>query len=337
MKLLIAITLSLFLPFMLSAQDKKTAEIIFEGNYLFSHGNYDRAIEKYRNALSIDENSSLANFELANTFLATKNYGDAIKFSRKVIEMNSGCGEVAWIVLGRALDGKGQTKQAIKAFEQGLGSYTRSYLLNYYLAEAEYRTGDSKNAERSAIRAIMLNPGFAGSHLVLANIMNARKERLKAMLPLDYFLMLEPNSERSLPAYNLLKSMMDEGMEKKAGNDVSISITSPTARDTIWTKGEMMISLLMATRYLDKEHPKTDLQFFADMNRNLFSILGDIKKNNKGIWWDLYVTKFNDLVATNNWEAFTYYISQSSNSEEVKKWMAENPEKMKAFNNWNNN
>jgi hypothetical protein len=52
------------------------------------------------------------------------------------------------------------------------------------------------------------------------------------------------------------------------------------------------------------------------------------------LWWDLYVTKFYDLVQSDNCEAYSYYISQSTNSEKVNKWITKNTDKMQKFIDW---
>jgi len=40
------------------------------------------------------------------------------------------------------------------------------------------------------------------------------------------------------------------------------------------------------------------------------------------------------LVESDNYEAFSYYISQSADSELVDTWIKENPEKMQRLNEW---
>ena len=78
------------------------------------------------------------------------------------------------------------------------------------------------------------------------------------------------------------------------------------------------------------------MELFVESTDSFFSILGELKKENKGFWWDLYVTKFYDLIQTKNNEAFSYYISQSTDYENVSKWMDENSTKMKEFIDWIN-
>ena len=96
----------------------------------------------------------------------------------------------------------------------------------------------------------------------------------------------------------------------------------------------MMVSLLAASRYSKENRDKSDMELFVESTRSAFSILSELKKDKRGFWWDLYVTKFNDLVETKNYEAFCYYISKSLNADDVKKWIADNPTKMDDLKAW---
>ncbi|HZI53477.1 MAG TPA: hypothetical protein VFD56_07240 [Chitinophagaceae bacterium] len=62
--------------------------------------------------------------------------------------------------------------------------------------------------------------------------------------------------------------------------------------------------------------------------------MGELKNDKKGFWWDFYVTKFYDLVQSDQQEAYSYYTSQSTGSEEINKCITANPEKMKRLMDW---
>lgn len=334
MKLTNTIILGLFLTVRLFGQKENVTELVSQGTELHDQGKYDLAIAKYKAALDIDKNSTVANYELSFTYMTIEKYDDAIKYSRRVIEQNSDNQQGAYVVLGSSLDLKGKPKDAIKAYEEGLTKFHNSNLLNYNLAYTAYGIGDYSKAEQAAINAIIAKPTHGSSHIILATVMKAKGERVKALLSLYYFLLLEPNSKRSITNLNILKSMLNEGVEKKSGNDININIPSSASKDSIWGAAEMMVSLLGASRYTDENKGKSDMELFVETNRSLFSILGELKKNNSNIWWDLYVTKFYDLVQSNNYEAYSYYISQSINSIEVNNWIADNQVKMNSFKIW---
>lgn len=334
MKLLTNLILGLFLTVNLFGQDDKVKELVSQGTELHDQGKYDEAITKYKMALSIDNNSTLANYELSYTYMVTEKYSDAIKYSKKVIEQNSENQHGAYIVLGSSLDMSGKADKAIKAYEEGLIKFPSSNLLNYNLALTSYNQKDYEKAEKAAINAIIAKPKHGSSHVILSAIMQAKGERVMSLLPAYYFLMLEPNSKRSLINYNNLLKQLGQGIERKSGNDINVNIPFSSSHDSLFGAAEMMVSLLAASRFTDENKGKSDMEFFVETNSGLFSVLGELKKENSGFWWDFYVSKFYDLVQSKNLEAFSYYISQSTNSESVNQYIASNPDKIKQLKDW---
>ncbi len=333
MKHLLTLIFWLLLAVNLFGQADKVAELVRRGVELNDQGNYDEAIAKFKEALSIDKNSTAANYELSYTCMTSGKYEDAIKYSKKVIKINVDNQHQAYIVLGSSLDLTGKPKKAIKTYLEGLEKYPNSNLLNYNLAYTYFQQKEYNKAEAAAISAINAKPTHPSSHLILSATMMAKGERLKAVLPLYYFLMLEPNSQRSKPNYISLRKMLVQGIEQKDENNISVNVSVKGADDE-FSGAEMMVSLLAASRYSKENRDKSDMELFVESTRSAFSILSELKKDKRGFWWDLYVTKFNDLVETKNYEAFCYYISKSLNADDVKKWIADNPTKMDDLKAW---
>ena len=334
MRTLTTFLLAFFLTIKLFGQEDKIRELLAQGTALHDQGKYDEAIEKYKAALEIDENSPFVNYELSYTYMTVGNYDEALKFSRKAIEKASNAQEPAYMVLGNSLDLSKKPQEAIKIYEEGLSKYPGSDLLNYNLAMTAYNIRDYPKAEHAAIAAIRANPSHASSHLVLANIMKAKGARVQALLPLYYFLMLEPDSKRSSTGLNMLHNLLIHGIEQRSKDTINISLNSSLLEDSSFGAAEISLSMAGAAKYTEGNKNKTDAELFTETNKTWFSTLGELKNNNSNLWWDLYVPRFYDLVQSNNDEAFSYYISQSSNSSEIKDWISKHNDKMKAFLEW---
>ncbi len=336
MKLLTILTLSFFLAVNLFGQNDKVKELVSQGTELHDQGKYEDAIAKYKSALEIDKNSTLANYELSYTYMTIEKYNDAIKYSKKVIEQNSNNQHEAYIVLGTSYDMLGKPDKAINTYEEGLSKFPNSNLLNYNLALTSYNQKDYDKAEKAAINAVLAKPKHGSSHVILAVVMQMKGERVKSLLPLYYFLMLEPNSKRSKLNYHTLREQLGQGVNQENEKKINVNIPSSSTKDSIFGAAEMMVSLLAASKYTDENKNKTDMELFVETTKSFFSILGELKKDNTGFWWDFYVTKFYDLVQSDNYEAFCYYISQSTNSDDINNWISHNSDKMQKFKDWLN-
>lgn len=65
------------------AQNSEIEKLIQEGITFHDNGEYDKAIGKYKEALKIDPNSSLVNYEISYSYLSAKDYKNAEKYSKK--------------------------------------------------------------------------------------------------------------------------------------------------------------------------------------------------------------------------------------------------------------
>lgn len=336
MERILGIMMGLLLVINVFGQNDKVTLLISEGTQLHDQGKYDDAIVKYKAALDIDKNSSEANYELSFTYMVTGKYDEAIAYSKKVIDKNDDIQQGAYIVLGTSWDMKGKPEKAIKAYQDGLTKFPQSSLLSYNLALTLFNQKEYDKAEDAAVQAISNNPNHASSHLVLSAIMQAQGLRVKSILPLYYFLLLEPNSKRSETQYSLLLQKLGQRVVQKDEKNISVSLQSFSSNSDSFSAAEMMVSLQAATRYTKENTGKSDMEFFKESTPKIFRILSELKKDSKGFWWDLYVTKFQNLEQAGCCEAFCYYISQSDSTKGSKSWIFENPGKMQEFMNWMN-
>jgi tetratricopeptide (TPR) repeat protein len=331
-KLLITISL-IFMFSYTFGQNQEIENLVQKGIEFHDKGEYKKAIEFYQKALSIDPNSSLANYEIAFSYFSDKDYKNAEIYSKKVIDLKKDNLLAAYIAYGNALDMQGQTKKAIKSYEKAIKDFD-NYLLYYNYAITCFNSGETDKAYDAAIKAINNNSSHASSHLILSKIMEKKGSRIKAMLPLYFFLLLEPNSSRSAIEYQTLRNYIDHGVSQTSEKNINVVV--PMDKDPDFGAAEMMISLSKASNSLEENKGKSDLDLFAENNDGLFNILGELKKDNSGFWWDFYIPFFYEMANENLTKPFSYYISLSK-GEEINEWIESNNDEFEKFKNWVNN
>lgn len=336
MRKLLIISILLIPFYLLIGQDNRIDSLINTGIKYHDQGDYNKAIEYYKEALKINPNSSLANYEISYSYLALEDYTNAEKYSKIVIDNKKGNELAAYVVYGTALDMTGKTKKSIKAYEEALKTYDH-YLLHYNRAISCFNIGDFDKAYESVLNAISNNPSHSSSHLLLSQIMEQKGSRIKTILPLYYFLLIEPNSNRSIIAYQTLIEKLDYGVNKTSDKNIDVSIPLNDSKDSDFGAAEMMISLSKASNYTEENKDKSEMELFAENNESIFLVLGELKKENKGFWWDFYVPLFYDIAKNKHIKAFCYYISQSSGKPEVSEWFEDNDGELDNFINWINN
>ncbi len=302
-------------------------DLVNAGIQLHDEGAYDAAIQKYKEALMLNPKSSLVLYELSYSYLAKSDYKQAEKYSKRVIQMKDDQMLSGYITYGSALDLQGKTKKSIKAYEEAM-QYFDHYLLYYNHAISCYNLGDDQKAGSSAIKAIHNYPSHASSHLILSKIMDAQGSRVKAMLPLYFFLLIEPGSQRAAIEYKTMRAYHAQGISAEGNHQINVNVN--TDSDADFGAAELMLSLSNVANTTELGEGKTDLELFAENNDRLFKILGELKKENTGFWWDFYVPFFDQMAQENLTETYTYYISQSL-GDAATNWLTEHPDEFKQF------
>ena len=301
--------------------------LISEGIKLHDKGNYIGAIDLYKKALLVNNISTQANYEIASTYLTIKDYKNAIKYSDNVIAANVDYMDQAYILKGAALDNLGKQLEAIKTYEQGLKKFTKNYLLYYNLALTSFSLKDYKTADGSLEKALTLNPSHASSHFLLALSMRTQGNRVKGILALYNFLLLEPNSKRTASAVKTLEAAL-----KKSNEKISLAMPTKKENDEFYT-AELMLALLESSKANESNKTKSAAQLFSENTNSFFEILGAIKKEKKDFWWSFYVDYFYTIASNNLTEAFCYYITQV-NEDVYKEWLKNNLQQLESFLAW---
>ena len=306
----IGIALTLFFIVTPLLAQSSIDDLVEEGIKYHDKGDYDKAIETYKKALEINPESTLVNYEIALSYFSKGDYKLAIKYSDFILNQDAD-----YLI------------QAIKKTEG-------HYLLSYNLALNYFKINELDKAQENLINAIEKNPNHASSHLMLANIHHQKGNSVETLLATHYFLFLEPNTKRSIDAYQMLQENFGGNVSKDTNKPNTINIMFSTNNDSQFGAAALMVSMLEASKSLEKNKGKTDNEMFIENTESFFKILGELKdKKSKGIWWTFYTPFFYDLANSDHLETYCNYIAQSSN-EDSKKWLIENEKRLIDFDIW---
>lgn len=297
---------------------------ITEGIKMHDKGDYEGAIELFKKALQSDKNSIQACYELASSYLAYKDYPNTIKYADKVIARNKDYVDQAYILKGSALDLSGKPLEAISTYKLALKKYSKNQSLYYNLALTYFSLKQYKDADDALLKSLKLNQLHASSHFLLGLSMARQGKRVKSMLALYNFLLLEPKSKRSLTAFQTLQDQW-----KNAGNKTS----TPNKEEDEFSTATAMLDVLQSSAGNEANKNKSGYIFFAENTNTIFTILGEAKKDQKGFWWNFYVDYFYTLAGNHHTEALCYYITQSIDKA-YDEWLKDNLKKMEALSEW---
>jgi tetratricopeptide (TPR) repeat protein len=310
--------------------------LVKEGIQLHDSGKFSEAIVKYKEALKIDSNSTVARYELANTLCANKQFEESIENCKYIINLNKDLMDEAYLVWGSCLDIQGNSMASIKIFEEAVKKFPDHSRLIYNLAVTQYSANMYDEAEATVVKSIEQTSLYPRAHLLLSYIMEKKYQKTKAILPLYYFLVLNPKSDLAPSAYKRLKYLLSEGVKVVSDSATTITLHKSIDTSLAFTSIDLFISMMAVSKSSPENKVKSPIQFFAYNTKALFELLSRLKLDAKGVWKNVYCKLFSELYTSDNVEAFSYYISKSTNDQDVNEWIRNNGDKINLLEIWLN-
>lgn len=324
----------LILSFTICSAQTEIESIIKKGIELHDAGKFDEAIDTYFQALELDSTSALAHYELSLSYMSKGDYENTIKYADLVLNESKEFQLSALVNKGSALDMLGKTDESIELFTMAINSFEPHYLIHYNLALNYIKLDSLSKAEEHAKQAIELNSSHSTSHLLLANVYDARNKPVQTILACNYFLFMEPSSNRSLAAFEQLQHQLNGKVRKSKDKPRTTLIEFSGDEEDPFSAAELMISMMVASDNLDKKVALSKEQIFIKNNSGLITTAANIlKEKDPENWWNFYTVFLNDIATSEHKETYCRYISRSA-FESSEKWLIENEEKLIAFGDW---
>ena len=309
------------------AQDFSSADTyIMQGAKLHDQKKYTEALSKYQQALKINPNSISALYETALTYLQLEEYPNAIKYSNQVLGFSFEPIKLdAYVIKGTALAKSGKNNEAIALFQEAINELGASALLDYNLGLVYYNLGNNKKAIGHIRRAIEQDPTYPDAFYLYATILNDLGIYIQSIYAYDFFLLQEPNTERSNKAFTEMYKILSD------------KLTSANISDADKSLGLTSLYSGIDKLRADLFHKNFKYDFFSKSSQLIFDAMSKILKNDptkyRGLFWDFFVPIYDELLVSTHFETFLRYISVSYFPDSLK-WWETNVESVMAFKLW---
>ena len=218
-KILLIILISVF-SFSLHAQQQTSTDLIRRGIELHDEEKFQEAIDVYK---QINENDSLYDYmlyEISYSFMQLEEYDSAIYYVNIGLELESSNQKLLLQQLATAYDNSGDPEKAIEIYTKALEKYPFDYLLYYNLGVTYSNQNEFEKSVECFQNAIINNPFHSTSHLSLGKLMARQGLLTKAIISLEIFLELEPESERSNIVLVYLNELADNHIDTAWGEPI---------------------------------------------------------------------------------------------------------------------
>jgi len=340
-KLLLPILLFFCFSFVCGQESEEVLNLVDEGIRYHDSGNYKKAVDSYKKALKIAPDSYIANYELGMTYMHTKDYKNALKFSEKAIEVGGDEAMGAYMNKGSVLDYMDRMDEAKKVFEEAEKKFGGYYLLYFNWGLVYYKEKQYEEASELFEKGVGLNQAHPSGHLFLGLSQANLNNKVKAMLPLYFFLALEPGSNRSTNAISAIHRLYNGNVKRTGDKEISIEIDANSVNSE-FSAAEMILPLLVAAGKDASNKDKKEVELFAGYTNSLFSTLKELsdkrtEENEEtrkfSMWWNYYIPFFNNMIQAGQVEIFSYYINASTDKD-ARDWLHRNADKLNSLKKW---
>ena len=251
-------------------------QLIREGISLHDRRDFDGAISRYEQVLKENPNNALALYEMSFSYFEKKDYSKSIEVAYKLAQFKSDLLPRVYVQIGSAQDELGEPKKAIETYKAGLKLFPSNSLIHYNLAITYNKLREYEEARKAVKKSAGYNPQHPSSHLLLASLFDRGAYKTPALLAACRFLVLEPNSQRSAGALNLVMKSMQAGVSAgKDSNTINIFVDTSTKKDEgDFGAIDLVLSLTRAAETMDAKKDKTEMQVLVSSFETTFAVLG---------------------------------------------------------------
>lgn len=296
-------------------------KLIRQGVALHDKGRYKDAIGLYEEALKINPSSMSAVYEMSLSYLKLKDFNNAIKFSTRVISASfQPLLMDAYIVKGTALAHQDKSNEALQLLNEALEKCGDEYLLHFNLGLCYFNNKNNKMAVQHLRRAIEIDATHASAFLLYGYALNDMGRWTQSFYAFHFFLLLEPNTQRSKDAFGEMYDIINANLE----NDP----------DKLLPEEGLDRKFLYENLKKKREETNDKYKLFTEASKTIFFTLGQMQNDTQGgLLWLFFVPTYDEILSSGHFDTYCRYISVSYFPESLS-WWNENKKQVDDFIEW---
>lgn len=323
MKYILIIPFILFGSFINIYAQTSTEKLIRQGVSLHDKGEYKEAIEFYEKALAENPSSMSAIYEMSLSYLQLKDYNKALNLSSKVI--TAGFQPLlmdAYIVKGTALANMDKMTDAIKTLNEAVSRCGDEYLLHFNLGLCYFNNKNNQMAVLHLRKAIEIDATHASAFLLYGYALNDMGRWLQSFYSFHFFLLLEPNTERSKDVFGEMLDILNAKLE--TGSE-TLSMEEGVDRQAIYKEIQ---------RIKEKYNNKDQYNFFVEASKLIFFSLAQLQNDTQsGLLWYFFVPTYEEILGSGHFDTYCKYVSVTYFPESLS-WWDKNKTQVDNFIEW---
>ncbi len=301
--------------------------LLGEGTNLREHGKIDEALDKFREAISIQPNYVTAYYEALNVFNGLKSFDSSIVYAQKIIKIDSVPAEfksAAYLTIGNCYGQLGNFDKSVLAYKTGIASDPNYQLLHFSLAVAYLVHGDMKEGGDALRKSLSINRAHAASHYYYARLQMIENKRIPYLFAALAAIALENNSARAKQEIGNIQYTL-ESFVKIHGGKTEARCTD----DTLFAFAEAQMAIYAAYE-LSKDIKREGFDYFQNNIECLLKTVEKVKSKNDEFLNKVYLDAFEKVRAEKLSSVLARIVYAASGDKESIDWCGKNKRKVQA-------
>jgi tetratricopeptide (TPR) repeat protein len=307
---------------------------------LMDNGKLDESISLLEEALKLDpKNKYPYSYEMAYAYYSKEDYKKSIKIL-KSIKKEKAVSDRYYQLLGNSYDMVGDSKMALKTYDNGLKVFPNSGKLylekgNVYWAKKEY-----EQALTFYEQGIQADPEFPSNYYRATLLYCSSSDKIWGVIYGEIFMNLERNSKRTIEISKLLYNTYKKAIRIDSDTSGSLNLSrnfilsvNPKSKNVV--PFSMAYELTMTIGLPLSKMSKDKNEFIASLSTMRTTFITNWWLKNSNVSYPNALFDYHKLLMDKGYfEAYNYWMLMKGDEDESDAWIGKNKEKWDEFVKW---
>jgi len=301
---------------------------------LHDQGKFNQAIDLYNSILrqDLDEHSKRSViYEKALSLHIQGSSDQAIRVIDRALQSETEFHPELLLLKGIIYDDLGEPDSSVEALTRSIQQYPNDNA--YFNRAVTYMCCERYvDAERDLYSALCLNPDHLPSRYGLAEVNAKAGHRGRSILALYVYLLMDPGSQQSRAAFQLLFDQLGISPIERAPYQAAKECELDSA-----DRGSLlMFDVLVDSVTAPYANMGDTFRFgnFSTVTRALFGSFATISYSRSSFWGAGYFQLLDSLYRTSHYDTYIYSISRNRGSLYFRNWLARHRDRLAELNQW---
>ena len=323
--------------------EEKALELGRNGIRLMDEGKLDESIDLLEQAQKLDPKRMDYPYEIAYAYYQKEDYFKSIELLNTIID-HPNATDFVYQLLGNSYDFIGNPDLALETYQKGMIKFPNSGKFHLESGSIKFHNNEYDEAIAFWEEGIKKNPNYSSNYYRLSKVFSLTEERIWTLLYGEYFILLEPNTQRTIEISKLIYENYQKSYEVQSDTTGQFYLTEKGFEIVIADKKDLRKMKKGILPFEGTFATAFAISAINFQNNITLASIYNARKNFLDFWFK--EKKFNrdypnklleyqqNIEKNGFFEIYTYWLLSQGNPSEYQTWYSANEQNFSDFANW---